>query len=687
MNIKRNVEKQLRGWLPEKPRSQLGNKLKGARPIAIAVAATLLIASALLLYPNLLSTSSTLSQLPKPLIVSPVSAATTQAYGQYSMGANILGGDRNDSGSSIKLTSDGGLIMAGTTTSYGSGGSDMWLIKTGLASYTMSNGVTGAYQREQWNVTYGGSKDDGASTVIQTFDGGFAVAGFTYSFGAGGSDMFLVKTTAEGNMQWQMTYGGSGNDGANCLIQTPDGGFLLGGYTNSGVRSQSTWVVKVDAVGNLEWNKTFSGIAANSIIQASDDTYALAVAYPNAFGLITFDISGNTLLDQIYPAPEDQASTQAVVIASDGGYALAGRLVQSSIGVNDTWLVKVDSSGKEQWSQKYPGLGCYSLIKTTEGGYALTGDRAYLIITDSLGNVEWNQIYDEQTGNGSDYYTQMRSLIEASPNHFVMVGVQNSLYWPITGPYKHLQLCWIQVALKSGAETIPPTTTILSPTNISYSTRDVPITFYVNQPTSFLLYRVNGLLNLTLAGNSSLTNLPNGQYDLVIFATDSNFNTAASQTVSFTVNSDEPYVPPSVSIQSPAAQNYTTNQVTLNFSVDQPVLWTAYSLDGGANMTALPNLTLYQLTNGPHTLTVYAGDIEGGLAGSATVNFYVSAFPSPSPYIIPYPPADAGAHQVSQFIRAAAQTFLSPSFLLIAGLFCVFAIGAVVAVLLIERKR
>ena len=102
------------------------------------------------------------------------------------MGANMLGGDRNDSGSSIELTSDGGLIMAGATTSYGSGGSDMWLIKTGLASYTMSNGVTGAYQQEQWNVTFGGAKDDGASIVIQTVDGGFAVAGFTNSFGAGG---------------------------------------------------------------------------------------------------------------------------------------------------------------------------------------------------------------------------------------------------------------------------------------------------------------------------------------------------------------------------------------------------------------------------------------------------------------------------------------------------------------------
>ena len=319
-----------------------------------------------------------------------------------------------------------------------------------------------------------------------------------------------------------------------------------------------------------------------------------------------------------------------------------------------------------------------------EGGYALTGDRAFLIITDSSGNQLWNQIYDGQTGDGSEYFTRMQSLIEASPNHFVMVGLQSTLYWPTTGPYKHLQLCWMQVALKSGAQSIPPTTTILSPNNTTYSERNVPLTFYVNHPTNFLLYRVNHL-NLTLAGNTTLTNLPNGQYSIVVFATDSNFNTASSQTVTFIINSNEPYVLPKVSILSPISQEYTTNQLTLNFSVNQPVLWTTYSLDGGANITAFLNLTLYPLTNGAHTLTVYAGDSEGGTAGSTTVNFNVSA--SPSPYIVPYPSANAGIRQVGQFVGDAVQTFLSPTFLLIAGLFFVFAIGAVFAVLLLERKR
>jgi hypothetical protein len=598
----------------------------------------------------------------------------TQTYGQYSMGATNYGGSQDDWAYCIKQTSDIGLILAGQTKSYGAGGSDMWLIKTGLSPYTMDNGVTGAYQREKWNMTYGGASDDGAFSVIQTSDGGFAAAGFTGSYGAGGIDMWLVKTASDGRLQWSKTYGGPDNDSASCLIQTADGGYLLSGYTNSGVQSQSAWIVKTDVSGNMKWSKTLSGTAANSVAPTLDGGYAIAVEKQDAFGFIKTDSSGDVLANQLYPTPSSQASAQAIVQADDGGYAIAGWTSNPDTGLHDTWLVKTDASGQKQWSQTYPELGGYDLIKTSKGGYALTGDRAFLIITDASGNVEWNRLYDMQTGNGSQYFTCMQSLIEASPDHFVLAGVHNG------GQYVNLQFEWLQVALKSGEQLIPPETTILSPINTTYTERNIPLTFYVNEPTiRFTGYSINGLFNTTINGNVTLENLHNGSYNVTVISTDTDYNTAPSQTVSFTVNSSEPYVLPKVTIQSPICQTYNTTQLTLNFSVNQRVFWTAYSLDGSGNKTAYPNSILF-IANGTHQLTVYAGDIVGGEAGSATVNFNI-AVSSSSPF-------DGGGYgnMINEVIEAVAQITTSETFLITVA-FLALVLGVVIIVVVIVTRN
>jgi hypothetical protein len=120
-----------------------------------------------------------------------VPASSAETYGQLSGGSSFYGGDLNDGAYCIQATSGNGLILAGYTRSYGAGESDMWLLHLAPATYTMSNGVSGTYLRENWNKTYGGTKNDGAFNVIQTSDGGYAVAGFTSSFGAGGNDSWL----------------------------------------------------------------------------------------------------------------------------------------------------------------------------------------------------------------------------------------------------------------------------------------------------------------------------------------------------------------------------------------------------------------------------------------------------------------------------------------------------------------
>ncbi len=115
----------------------------------------------------------------------------------------------------------------------------------------------------EWSKTFGGSVDDVASSVIQTSDGGYALAGVTGSYGAGGFDLWLVKTDSSGNEEWSKTFGGSDDDSASSVIQTSDGGYALAGFTDSyGAGMWDLWLVKIAGKGEgLPWDWVGVGIA------------------------------------------------------------------------------------------------------------------------------------------------------------------------------------------------------------------------------------------------------------------------------------------------------------------------------------------------------------------------------------------------------------------------------------------
>jgi hypothetical protein len=159
-----------------------------------------------------------------------------------------FGGTNDDTAYSVRQTSDGGFILAGWTESYGAGKKDAWLIKTD------ANGG------EQWNKTFGRKGDDAANSVRQTSDGGYIISGYTESYGAGKHDVWLIKTDAAGNQQWNKTFGGTRNDWANSVQQTKDGGYIIAGETNSDVAGDTdVCLVKTDSNGNEQWNMTFGG--------------------------------------------------------------------------------------------------------------------------------------------------------------------------------------------------------------------------------------------------------------------------------------------------------------------------------------------------------------------------------------------------------------------------------------------
>jgi hypothetical protein len=184
----------------------------------------------------------------------------------------------------------------------------------------------------QWNKTYGGTGDDWACSVIATSDGGYAIAG------TDNGDFWLGKTDAFGNMQWNKTYGGTGDDWACSVIATSDGGYAIAGTANViDSAGGDFWLVKTNALGNMEWNQTYGGTEADS--------------------------------------------ATSLIATSDGGYAITGYTSSHGVGPgfyigDDVWFVKTNASGNMEWNQTYGGLGydwASSVIEAFDGGYAIAG--------------------------------------------------------------------------------------------------------------------------------------------------------------------------------------------------------------------------------------------------------------------------------------------------------------------------
>lgn len=331
-------------------------------------------------------------------------------------------------GYAIVKTSDGGFAVAGSITRYYTTyDKNFYLVKTD------SQGNL------QWNNSYGNISDitsdstEIAYALAATSDGGYALAGVAgiwqlESFTSEGSDFWLVKTDAQGNMLWNRTYGGAGNEymeGATSLVITPDGGYAMAGHQGPFHGELDTWLVKTDSEGNMLWNKTFKGTdsdIAYSLIATADGGYALAgtmtinITYSGAF-LIKTDVEGNMQWNKTYGTTNDFIST--LVATSDGGYAMAGATLQT--GNSDFWLIKTDSLGNMMWNRTFGGQGTIveaanALVTTSDGSYALAGEviigdfavgnkDVWLIKTDADGVMLWNQTYASNDSNFETAYS------------------------------------------------------------------------------------------------------------------------------------------------------------------------------------------------------------------------------------------------------------------------------------------
>ncbi len=329
------------------------------------------------------------------------------AQGPDTLWTKTFGGGAGDAGRSVQETTDGGYVIAGRTVSFGAGGADAWLIKTDASGDTL------------WTKTYGGVDDDYAESVQQTTDGGYILTGMTESFGVGDFDVWLIKTDASGDTLWTKTYGGSYWDYGYSVQQTTDEGFIIAGITRSfGAGGIDVWLIKTDTLGDTLWTKAFGGgdnDLGSSVQQTTDGGFIVA-GYTGSLGagshdvwLIKTDSLGDTLWTKTFGGSDYDVGS-SVQQTTDGGYIVSGRTSSYGSGTASVYLVKTNASGDTLWTKALGGDGydeALSVQQTTDGGYVMAGFTSsfgvvghdvLLVKTNDLGDTLWTK-----TIGGYDY--------------------------------------------------------------------------------------------------------------------------------------------------------------------------------------------------------------------------------------------------------------------------------------------
>jgi len=340
----------------------------------------------------------------------------------------------DETAQSVVETSDGGFAIAGTSSNIDHPElSDVWLVKADVDG------------NMEWNMTYSGANKEQADSVIQTSDEGFAIGGCTNSYGAGLYDFWLVKTDESGNAEWNRTYGGADYDYLRSFVETIDGGFAIAGQTRSfGAGNIDFWLVKVDSLGNMEWNKTYGGPEGEQLgaIVETSDGYALAGwciqdGSPPDFWLVKTDSIGNQMWNKTYGG--QHSCVRSMVQTGDGGFALVGE-AWSANGSVDAWLVKTDINGTMMWNEMYGEANQddygSTVVQATDGGYTIlletmpySGVMDYrLVKTDSLGNKQWAQLIEE------DRLGHITSMIKTGEDGYALVGHVNPFFPELQPP-------------------------------------------------------------------------------------------------------------------------------------------------------------------------------------------------------------------------------------------------------------
>jgi hypothetical protein len=274
-----------------------------------------------------------------------------------------------------------------------------------------------------WCHTFGGQQDEVCYSMVQTTDNGFVLCGYTESKGAGEKDVYLLKTDIVGNLLWERTFGGPGNETAFSVQQTADGGLVVCGETDSrGEGGYDIYIIKTNETGDVEWERTYGSPIyyknedGNCICQTSDEGYIVVgntdLKSPFNFEALLnkIDKHGSLEWQKTFGGPYDDDGL-SVVQAADGGFAFVGyskeKTSETSSHLN-IYMVKTDASGRLEWERELGrGIG-HSIQLLEDGGFLIAGCieagndgeyKACIIKTDERGKVLWSKTFATDCAN------------------------------------------------------------------------------------------------------------------------------------------------------------------------------------------------------------------------------------------------------------------------------------------------
>lgn len=361
---------------------------------------------------------------------------------------HAMGGSNLDKAYCVKETSDGGSVIAGISSSSNGdltsnqGNDDVWIVKLN---------ATGQIE---WQQAFGGSSLDFAHSIAQTMDGGFIVIGATMSisgdisYNHGVCDIWVLKLSPSGTLEWEKTYGGTGYDYSLSIEPLANGNYILAGYTSSNNGdvsgnhgSTDGWVACLNPAGTIIWSKTIGGSGNDYFyrITATSDAGFILVGASNStdnqfsinhgdhdLWIVKLLNDGTLDWQQLYGGTNFE-SARKIIETTDGGFAVAGTtnssdgdIQSSSFGLNDFWVLKLDTFGQIVWEKCFGGSGddeAYAISETTDGSLLVGGSSAsndgdvlnhidqndcWLMKVTSSGTFLWEKSFG---GSGNDVLT------------------------------------------------------------------------------------------------------------------------------------------------------------------------------------------------------------------------------------------------------------------------------------------
>jgi len=354
---------------------------------------------------------------------------------------------------------------------------------------------------------------------------------------------------------------------------------------------------------------------------------SLEIIIANHLGIFVFDSTGNILWEE--RSYDLRASSPAVAdINGDGKPEIV------AVSLDDGVVYSFDKDGNLLWDSSEGKLKTFSspVIADIDGDgeleIVLGPDEGWISCFDSEGKKIWETYIGKDPVVETCDFSRSPAICDVNDDGIldIVVGSGDYLY-VFTGTTETF-------------DTTPPQITVISPKKTTYEKNASGVffglTFLINEPVSWMGYSLDDQANITIAGNTTLTGLPEGVHSIVVYATDVAGNKAASEPVYFVVDT----TPPSISILSLKNETYATANIPLNLSVNEPVSWMGYSLDDQANITIAGNTTLTGLPEGSHYLTAYATDIYENTGNSEKIYFSINTQQSESSMPQPTNPPD-----------------------------------------------